>query len=174
MLRLVPVLAFFLFMTCAGCSQKPDPVLAAFWNSEFTTNRIVFYSTGRCEHYGSVKDGNLAKHPVRTGTFLGSSSNYVVTFSQGNLRGPSYPPAPKISRMDELANLFRPSKPVRKVYRIIKHDGVEYLFEEGSLAVKNYEESKDPGELRHASVLGGMTETQFERWLAGWKRFLDR
>jgi len=148
--RLLPVLAFILFITSAGCNQKPDPVLTAFWNAEFTTNRIVFYGTGRCEHYGSAKDGSLAKRPVRTGTFLGSSSNYVVTFSQGNLRGPSYPPAPKVSRMDKLANLFRPTKPVHKVYRIIKNDGVEYLFEEGSLAIKKYEESKDPRELRHA------------------------
>jgi len=149
--RFLPVLACALIIASAGCSQKPDPVLAAFGNNQFTTNRIVFYTSGRCEHYGSVKDGSLAKHPARTGTFLGSSSNYVVTFSQGGLRGPSSPQAPKVSRIDSLANLFWPSnRPVYKVFRIIKHDDVEYLFEEGSLAIKKYEESKDPRELRHA------------------------
>jgi hypothetical protein len=37
----------------------------------------------------------------------------------------------------------------RKIYRIIKHDGVEYLFDEQGNAVKKFEETKDERELRH-------------------------
>jgi hypothetical protein len=130
MLRLSFILAF-LIVGAAGCSRKADAVIGAFGNDEFTTNRIVFYATGRCEHYGSLEDGTLARQPARAGTFIAGTSNYVVTFGQANLFQPNNPP-------------------VRKVYRIINHDGVEYLFEEGSLAIKNYEVSKEPQELRHA------------------------
>jgi hypothetical protein len=64
------------------------------------------------------------------GTFVKGVSNYVVSIEKGVFDSPDMP--------------------ARKVYRIIKHDGVEYLFDERGNAVKKFEETKDERELRHA------------------------
>ena len=124
------VLALALIGISAGCSGKPDPVVAAFVNDEFTTNRIVFYASGKYEHYGGSEDGSVARRPYVTGTFLGSPSNYVVSVKK-------WPWS---------------DWPTQRVYRIFKHDDVEYLFDERAFGViKKYEEAKDKKrELRHA------------------------
>lgn len=146
--RLFPILVV-LIIGSAGCGRKADPVIAAFGNDEFTTNRIVFYATGRYEHYGSAKNGTLSRHPVLTGSFVAGGSNYVVTFNRANPPKPNDPLARKVYWI--IKNRLKPNDPpTRKAYRIIQHDGVEYLFDESSLAIKKYEESKNPRELRHA------------------------
>jgi hypothetical protein len=129
--RLLSFLALALIGVSAGCSRKPDPVVAAFENDEFTTNRIVFYASGKYEFYGGSEDGSVAKHTYVTGTYLGSVSNYVVSVKKEDLPSPDWP--------------------ARRVYRIIKRDDVEYLFDERAFGIiKKYEETKDKRELRHA------------------------
>ena len=131
MCRLLPFLALTLIVVTTGCAKNADPVLAAFVHDEDPTNRIVFYASGKYEFYGSREDGSVENHPQRTGTYVGSVSNYVVSIKKEDLAAPDLP--------------------TRKVYRIIKHDGVEYLFDEmGFVLIKKYEETKDPRELRHA------------------------
>jgi hypothetical protein len=117
-------------MAATGCSRKSDPVLAAFVNDEFTTNRIVFYASGKYELYGGNDDGSVQTRAYVTGTFVGGISNYVVSLKKEDLP--------------------LPDAPTRKVYRIIKHDGLEYLFDEQGNAARKYEETKDQRELRHA------------------------
>ena len=130
MSRLLLCLIVALVLTSAGCSKKPDLVLASFVNDEFSTNRIVLYTSGKYEIYGANDDGSLRKHPYMTGTFVGGVSNYVVTIDKG-----------RFDSADMLAH---------KAYRIIKHDGVEYLFDEGGNAAREFEETNDERELRHA------------------------
>lgn len=130
MSRLFQCLVVALVLVSAGCSKQPDPVLASFVNDEFSTNRIVLYASGKYELYAANDDGSLQKHPNVTGTFEGGVSNYVVAINKG--------------RFDS------PDMPARRVYRIIQHDGVEYLFDERGNAVRKFEETKDEQELRHA------------------------
>ena len=129
MSRLLQCLVVALLLSNAGCSRKPDPVLASFVNAEFSTNRIVLYTSGKYECYGANDDGSLQNHPYQTGTFVGGVSNYVVSIEKGIFDSPDMR--------------------ARKVYRIIKHNGVEYLFDEQSNGVKKFEETKDERELRH-------------------------
>ncbi len=105
-------------------------MLASFLNDEFSTNRIVLYTSGKYEFYGAKDDGSLGDHPYERGTFVGGVSNYVVSIEKGVFDSPDMR--------------------ARKVYRIIKHDGVEYLFDERGNAVRKFEETKDERELRHA------------------------
>jgi hypothetical protein len=130
MSRSLQCLVVALVLTNAGCSKKPDPVLASFVNAEFSTNRIVLYTSGKYECYGANDDGSLRNRPYESGTFAGGVSNYVVSIEKGVFDSP----------------VMR----ARKVYRIIKHDGVEYLFDELGNAVKKFEETKAERELRHA------------------------
>ena len=130
MSRLLQFLVVALILSGAGCSKQPDPVLASFLNDEFTTNRIVLYTSGKYECYGANDDGSLGNHPYERGTFVGGVSNYVVSIEKGVFDSPDMP--------------------ARKVYRIIKHDDVEYLFDERGNAVRKFEETKDERELRHA------------------------
>jgi hypothetical protein len=130
MSRLLQCLVVALFLSTAGCSKKPDPVLASFVNAEFSTNRIVLYTSGKYECYGADDEGRLRNRPFETGVFAGGVSNYVVSIEKGIFDAP----------------VMR----ARKVYRIIKHDGAEYLFDELGSAVKKFEETKDERELRHA------------------------
>jgi hypothetical protein len=131
MRRLIPFLALTLIVVAAGCGRKPDPVLATFVNDEFATNQIVLYASGKYELYAAREDGSVERHPYVTGTYLESASNYVVSVKKEDLRWPEWP--------------------ARRVYRIVKHGGVEYLFDErGFGSIKKYEETKDPRELRHA------------------------
>lgn len=127
MSRLLFIVA--LLLSAAGCGKKPDPVLASFVNAEFSTNRIVLYTSGKYECYGANDDGSLRKHPYEAGTFVGGVSNYVVSIEKGVLDSSSMP--------------------AQKVYRIIKHDGIEYLFDERGNAVNKFEATKDERELRH-------------------------
>jgi hypothetical protein len=130
MRRLTPFLALALIVAAAGCGGRPDPVLAAFVNDEFSTNRIVLYASGKYELYGANEDGTLTRRPFVTGTYLRGVSNYIVTVEKKDLPIDGWP--------------------VKRVYRIIKHDGVEYLFDERGLELSKYEQTKDPKELRHA------------------------
>ena len=130
MFRLLQCLVFALVLSTAGCSNKPDPVLGSFVNDEFSTNRIVRYASGKYELYGANDHGSLQKHPYVTGTFVGGVSNYVVSYKKGVFDSPDMP--------------------AWRVYRIIKNDGVEYLFDERGNAVRKFEETKDERELRHA------------------------
>ena len=130
MSRLLQFLVVALILSSAGCSKKPDPVLASFLNDEFSTNRIVLYTSGKYECYGANDDGSLRNRPYESGTFVGDVSNYVVSIEKGVFDSPDMR--------------------AQKVYRIIKHDGVEYLFDERGNAVRKFEETKDERELRHA------------------------
>ncbi len=130
MSRLLQCLVVALLCSTAGCSRKPGPVLASFVNAEFSTNRIVLYTSGKYECYGANDDGSLRIRPYESGTFVGGVSNYVVSIEKGVFDSPDMR--------------------ARKVYRIIKHDGVEYLFHELGNAVEKFEETKDERELRHA------------------------
>lgn len=118
------------FLGTAGCSKKPDPLLGSFVNDEFSTNRVVFYTSGKFEHYGANDDGSLESSPYMTGTFVGGVSNYLVTIDKG--------------RFDS------PDMPSRRGYRIIKHGGVEYLFDERGKELQKFQETQDERELRHA------------------------
>ena len=131
--RLLLFVSLALVVVGAGCARTPDPVLAAFGNNEFSTNRIVFYASGKYEYYLAGTDGPdiLPKYPLITGTYVRTATNYVVTIKPADLPSPRWP--------------------TRPVYRIIRHDGVEYLFEErGQSIIANYERTKDARELRHA------------------------
>src|SRR5689334_5124284 len=108
-----------LLLSTAGCSKKPDPVLASFVSAEFSTNRIVLYTSGKYECYGANDDGSLRNRPYERGTFVGGVSNYVVTIQKGVFDSPDMR--------------------TRKNYRILKHDGVEYLFDEQGNAVKKFD-----------------------------------
>ena len=129
MSRLLQCLVVALLLSTAGC-KKPDPLLGSFVNDEFSTNRIVFYTSGKFEHYGANDDGSLKRSPYMTGTFAGGVSNYLVTIDKGLLDSPDMPP--------------------RRAYRMIKHQGVEYLFDERGKALQKFQETKDERELRHA------------------------
>jgi len=132
----IPSLSLALIAAGPGCTGKPDnsdPVLAAFGNNEFATNRIVFYASGKYEYYlaGADAQDSLPKHPLITGTYVRTATNYVVTIKPADLPNPRWP--------------------TRPVYRIIRHDGLEYLFDErGQSIIANYERTKDANELRHA------------------------
>jgi hypothetical protein len=131
--RLVPFVSLALIAAGPGCTGKQDPVLASFGNSEFSTNRIVFYASGKYEYYlaGVDDPDTLPKYPLITGTYVRTATNYVVTIKAENLPTPRWPPRP--------------------VYRIIRHDGIEYLFDErGQSIIANYERTKAARELRHA------------------------
>src|SRR5262245_49962242 len=121
MSRLLQYLVVALLLSTAGCSKKPEPVLASFVNAEFSTNRIVLYSSGKYECFGANDDGSLRSRPYESGTFVGGVSNYVVSIKKGAF---------------DAAGMR-----ARKVYRIIKHDGVEYLFDEQGNAVRKFEET---------------------------------
>jgi len=128
--RAFPILVLALIIAIPGCRGKPDPVLATFVNDEFATNRIVFYASGKYELYAANDDGSLQRRPYVTGSYLGSASNYVVSVKAQDLPSPDWP--------------------VCRVYRIIRHDGLEYLFDERGNAARKYAENKDVRELRHA------------------------
>jgi hypothetical protein len=131
--RLVPFLTVAFIAAGPGCTSKPDPVVAAFGNNEFSTNRIVFYASGKFEYYVAGVDDpdTLPKYPLFTGTYVPTPTNYVVTINPADLPTPRWP--------------------TRPVYRIIRHDGTEYLFDErGQSIIANYERTKDARELRHA------------------------
>jgi hypothetical protein len=131
--RLVPFVSLALIATGPGCTSKPDPVLAAFGNNLFSTNRIVFYASGKYEYYlaGVDDPDTLPKYPLVSGTYVRTATNYVVTI--------------------KVADLPSPRWPTRPVYRIIQHEGIEYLFDErGHSIITNYEKTKDARELRHA------------------------
>lgn len=130
MSRSLQCLVVALLLSTAGCSKKPDSLLASFVNDEFGTNRIVLYSSGKYECYGANDDGSLRNRPYESGTFVGGGSNYVVRIEKGVFDSPGMR--------------------AQKVYRIIKHDGVEYLFDERGNAVRKFAETKDERELRHA------------------------
>jgi hypothetical protein len=130
MTRSFPTLVLAIALAAAGCSRKSDPVLATFLNDQFSTNRIVFYVSGKYELYGANDDGSLQSRPYVTGTYVGGVSNYVVSIRKEDVP--------------------LPESPTRVVYRIIKHDGLEYLFDERGNAARKYEETKDPRELRAA------------------------
>ena len=89
--RYIQCLLVVLAFTSAGCRQKSDPVAASFLNDEFSTNRIVLYTSGKYECYAANDDGTLQKHPCMTGTFVGGVSNYVVTFDKGVFDSPDMP-----------------------------------------------------------------------------------
>lgn len=129
MSRLPQCLVVALLLSTAGCGKKPDPVLASFLNAESGTNRIVLYTSGKYECYGANDDGSPRNRPYESGTFAGGVSNYVVSLKKGAFDSPDMR--------------------ARKVFRIIKHNGVEYLFDEQGNAVKKFEETKDERELRH-------------------------
>ena len=129
MSRLLQCLVVALFLSAAGCGRKPDPVLASFVNAELGARRIVFYTSGKYECYGANDDGSLRSRPYESGTFYGGASNYVVSLPKGSFDSPDMR--------------------ARKVYRIIKHDGAEYLFDERGNEVRKFEETKDERELRH-------------------------
>lgn len=112
-----------------GCRKAADPVLASFLNTEFSTNRIVLYTTGRYELYGADDDGRLKDHAYEAGTFVGTGSTYVVSVDKGILDSPAMR--------------------ARKQFRIVHHGGVEYLFDERGSALRKFEATKDERELRH-------------------------
>lgn len=130
MSRLLQCLVVVLLLSAFGCGRKPDPVLASFVIAESGTNRIVLYASGRYECYGANDDGSVRNRPHESGTFVGSATNYVVSLKKGAFDSP-----------DMRAH---------KAYRIIKHDGVEYLFDEQGNELRKFEETKDQRELRHA------------------------
>lgn len=112
-----------------GCRKAADPVLASFLNTEFSSNRIVLYATGRYELYGADDDGRLKDYPYEAGTFVGTGSHYVISVDKGILDSPAMR--------------------ARKEFRILHHSGVEYLFDERGSALKQFEATKDERELRH-------------------------
>ncbi len=128
--RFIQHLLIGLLLACAACNRKTDPVVASFINDEFSTNRMVLYVSGRYECYGANENGSLTRHPYLTGSFVGGVSNYLVTLDKG---------------------LFdSQDMPSRRTYQIIKHQGVEYLFDEGGSGLRKFEETRDERELRHA------------------------
>ena len=117
-------------LSVAGCRKPSAPVLASYLNTEFCTNRIVLYLSGKYECYGANDDGSLKDHPYETGTFVGTGSNYVISVAKGLLDAQSMR--------------------AKKDFRIIRHGGVEYLLDELSSALKKFESTQDERELRHA------------------------
>lgn len=128
MSRLLPRLAAGLVLAVGGCREPQEPVLASFVNSDFGTNRIVLYVSGKYECYGPNDDGNVRGIPYERGTFVGSGSNYVIRIKKGFFDSPAMRG--------------------QKVYRIIKHGEVEYLFDEQGNALRNFESTRDERELR--------------------------
>lgn len=113
-----------------GCAEKAaDPVVATFEMKQFES-RLVFYASGKYEHYAADRDNpdKIAKYPFLTGTYVGTASNYVTNIK------PQDRPVPET--------------PLQKVYRTVVHEGVEYLLIEAG-AIK-FEKTKNPNELRHA------------------------
>ena len=111
-----------------GCNKAPDPIVATFENAR--PSRLVFYASGKFEHYtADVRTDKLDQAPFVHGTYTSSASNYVVKIKKEDLPHPDYFSS--------------------REYRILVHEGVEYLFDERGNSRKKFEESKNPNELRH-------------------------
>jgi|SRR5581483_115350 len=147
--RLSALFILGLAMADVGC-DKQDRAVATFVFPLGTTTRLVLYSSGKYEQlmlaggtpnfpykrsweYRITLRGverRERKSPIEMGSYLRSSTNITTAVNRDPRQPPDYP--------------------TQRVYRIIIHDGLEYLFDERGGWAQRFEESKDTNLLRYA------------------------
>jgi hypothetical protein len=148
--RLNAFVILALAMADVGCGEKQDRVVATFVFPPYTTTRIVLYTSGKYEQW-MLGDGvpnfpynrswmyritlrgveaRERKPPIEMGTYLRSATNINISLKPDPRQPPDYP--------------------AQRVFRIIIHDGLEYLFDERGGWALRYEETNDTNLLRYA------------------------
>lgn len=148
--RRIAIILLAMVVVGVGCLRKTDSVLATFICPKFSTTRMILYSSGTYELYlvedgiprhpyeksveyhfrrGHFPEAWARKRPMEMGSFIRGPTNLVVTVKQSDIS---------------------PDPPGRKVYRVITHDGTEYLSDERWGWAQKYEETKDFHMLRYA------------------------
>ena len=147
--RLSALVILGLALADVGC-DKQDRAVATFVFPLGTTTRLVLFSSGKYEQWMLADmtpnfpykaswqhritlrgvEATQRKPPIEMGSYLRSSTNIIMAVKRDPLQPPDYP--------------------TQRVYRIIIHDDLEYLFDERGGWAQRFEESNDTNLLRYA------------------------